>query len=291
MPKRGQLKLPTIQRERFPDRNLHRGGRSFYFFDLDDNVLFLPTPIYLFERATGREVALSTGHFGKISHLIGKPGAYEGFLVDLDDAKGSFRRFRDLPDVPPVAQAFLEDIGAALQGLDVAWKGPSWDFFEHAVHNARPLAIITARGHAPATLEAGIARLRDEQHLSRLPNYLGIYPVSHPETRRELGGAGSIATLKKAAIIHAVHEAMEQYGESEHHRFGVSDDSPENIALVIEALRELKRRYPRNAFFVFDASQDPIRRIEVGLDETHETTASRAEQLSLFAGGSEDEEP
>lgn len=280
--KLGQLTLP-IARERFPDRNLHKGGRSFYFFDLDDNVLFLPTPIYLFDKSTGDEVALSTGHFARISSRLGMPGQYENYRVDLDDERGSFRRFRDIP-TQGIRQWFLEDIDQALAKLDVQWKGPSWDFFEHAVHNDRPLCIITARGHAPETIVAGIMRLYEEKHLSRVPNFLGLYPVSHKPTQAQLGASQtlSIAALKKAAIIHAVEAAMTQYGHSEHHRFGMSDDAPENIALAIEALTELKRRFPNNAFFVFDTSQDPMLRIEVQEHGTREDKETRGQQLVLF---------
>lgn len=282
--RRGQLSLP-IERERFPDRNLHKGGRSFYFFDLDDNVLFLPTPIYLFEKDTGREVALSTGHFARISHRVGKPGQYENYYIDPDDERGSFRRFRDTSQ-PKTRQWFVEDIDRALEKLDIQWKGPSWDFFEHAVHNDRPLCIITARGHAPETLVAGIMRLYEEKHLSRVPNFLGLYPVSHKPTQQLLGEGGdkavSVAALKKRAVIHAVELAMRQYGQNEHHRFGMSDDAPDNIALAIEALTELKRRFPKNAFFVFDTSQEPMVRIEVHPHGTREDKETRVQQLALF---------
>jgi hypothetical protein len=284
--KRGQLKLP-IQREARPDRNLHLGGRSFYFFDFDDNVMFLPSQIYIFEKTTRREVALSTGHFAKISHLIGKPGMYESYVIDLDDETGSFRRFRDLPSehLAGRPQFFVEDMEAALAKLDVEWKGPSWDFFEHAVHNGRPVALITARGHHPRTLEVGIERLLTEQHLTRAPSYLALYPVSHPETRRSLNDGGRltrIPELKHVALVRCVEEAMRRYGENEHHRFGVSDDSPENIEVAVAAFTELKRRFPKNAFFVFDSSQDPIVSIEVETSGTRATTHSRDDQLALF---------
>ena len=50
-----QLELP-IPRVAEPDRNFKDGGRSFYFFDFDDNVAFLTTPLFLFEKSTGREL-------------------------------------------------------------------------------------------------------------------------------------------------------------------------------------------------------------------------------------------
>ncbi len=278
-PKRGQLTL-AIERERLPDRNRHVGGRSFYFFDLDDNVLCMPTQIFLRHEAGGEELAVSTAHFAQVSDQLGKPGPLAHFGVDPDDARGSFRRFRDPDDG---ASPFFEDLERALER--VRWKGPSWSFFEHAVHNERPLAIITARGHAPETIAQGLLRLVDEGHLSRPPDYLGIYPVSHRATRQRLEAGGpplGVAALKKAAIIDAVVHAMDRYGVNDHHRFGMSDDAPDNLMLGIEAMTELKRRYPRNAFFVFDASQEPLARIEVHEDTRSTHVASSAEQLSLF---------
>ncbi len=93
-----QLEL-GIKREREPDRNHALGGRSFYFFDLDDNVMFLDTKIFIFHRETGEELALSTGEFAAVSRIIAKPGPLEQYETRLDDATGSFRRFRDLGEL------------------------------------------------------------------------------------------------------------------------------------------------------------------------------------------------
>ena len=47
------------------DRNYHKGGRSFYFFDFDDNIAILGTPTYLFHKETGDELILSSGEFAQ----------------------------------------------------------------------------------------------------------------------------------------------------------------------------------------------------------------------------------
>ena len=44
-----------------PDRNHEMGGRSFYFFDIDDNIFSLNTPIFIFNKDTSEEVPLGTG--------------------------------------------------------------------------------------------------------------------------------------------------------------------------------------------------------------------------------------
>ena len=223
-----QLLFP-LQKQPIDDRNFQEGGRSFYFFDFDDNVMCLETEIFIFHTKTGEELNLSTREFGKISHLIGAPGDYEEYFVDNNDETGSFRRFRDLPKRTSDEQMFLEDLHTALQNPEHLWKGPSWEIFSHAVYNNRPLSIITARGHAPNTIRRGIFELVRLGLLEREPNYLSVFPVSHPTTRDFLDQERvgyNIAELKKIAIYHSFNIAMERYGHSPFHRFGMSDDSP-----------------------------------------------------------------
>ena len=184
-------------------------------------------------------------------------------------------------------QPFVEDLLAALTKGDLLWKGPSWSFFFHAVYNGRPVAVITARGHHPDTLAAGIGELYARGILSAAPNYLGLYLVSHPGVRAELGDPNarrSIPELKKAAIIRSVEVAMQRYGENPYHRFGMSDDDPHNVALILEAMRELKSRYPHNAFFVINTSSEPAEKTEVLEGSTHTEHVPFAAQLRLFDG-------
>lgn len=271
-----------MQRERYPDRNMHKGGRSFYFFDFDDNVMFLTTPIYIFEHTTRAEIALSTAQFAQVSPQLGRPGPYEHYEVDQDDSVGSFRRFRDSPTTTGDAeQPFVEDVRTALTRPTRDWKGPSWEIFFHAVHNQRPLAIITARGHDPKTITGGIDLLHQAGHLSATPNYLSIFPVSHPRVRASLGTA-TVPELKMAAIMRSVETAMQTYGDNPHHRFGMSEDAPENLELVTKAMTELKKRYPGNAFYVIDTSGEPVVKTEILLGATSSEEVTDIAQLSLF---------
>lgn len=285
-----QLEL-QIERTREPDRNAEQGGRSFYFFDLDDNVFFLSTPIYVFHRESGDEIALSTGAFAQTHREIGKSGPLEKYEIRFDDENGSYRRFRDWSPTRLLErglrhQPFIADIEDALSKHDFHWKGPSWAFFYHAVFNQRPVSIITARGHHPDTLKRGIEALAKHGHLPDLPNYLGVYPVSHPGTRRELGdatGSWSIAQLKKAAIMRSVETAFERYGDNPYHRFGMSDDDPHNIEQIHHAMRDLKSRYQQNSFFVIASSKDSIEKQEVLLSGVHTSRWPAAAQLDLFS--------
>ena len=110
-----------IDRPFEPDRNYEMCGRSFYFFDFDDNVAFLPTPMYLFHSESGKEVKISTGEYAKYSNLIGREGFFKDYRLDLCPQTGSFRRFRDQKFswfhrvFHKPEQAFVEDIEKALQ--------------------------------------------------------------------------------------------------------------------------------------------------------------------------------
>lgn len=283
-----QLEL-SIKREKEPDRNFSRGGRSFYFFDFDDNVLFLTTSIFLFHKTTGRELAVTTGEFVRWSHTVGKNGPFADYEIRYDDQTGSFRRFRDHDNQAlkkmERKQPFIEDLAHALGQADFTWKGPSWHTFFHAAFNSRPLSVITARGHDPKTIREGIGMLVDRGHLPLHPNYLSIYPVSHPPTRDALESGEtnlSTAELKKRAIMASVEKAMSVYGENPHHRFGMSDDDPKNVELIVHAMAKMKAKYPQNSFFVIDTHLERYVKQEVFADSVRMEYIDNRPQLALF---------
>ncbi|HMN66919.1 MAG TPA: hypothetical protein PKC28_00110 [Bdellovibrionales bacterium] len=283
-----QLELP-LARVREPDRNLHKGGRSFYFFDFDDNVAFLTTPMFLFHRDTKSEIQISSREFARQSAFIGKSGPFADYELDHDPVVGSFRHFRDvnlswLRKAMRHRQVFVQDLAASLGLPDIDWKGPSWNCFYHAVFNARPVSLITARGHSPLTIERGIDLWVREGHLPARPNYLSIYPVSHPEIKRELGlvDSFSIPHLKQKALRASVEKALRVYGENPHHRFGMSDDDPRNIEWITEEMRLLKNEHPTISFFIIQTHGDQMTKSEIFTDHVVEKKIEPAAQLTLF---------
>lgn len=288
-PERGQLELP-IAREVVRDRNADRGGRSFYFFDFDDNVAFLSTPIILFERETKKELKLSSAEYAKIHRSIGKPGAFEKYELIHHDETGSFRSFRDrdiglLSKLLGRKQFFVQDLADVLGFPDVHWKGPSWSCFHHAALNRRPMSVITARGHSPETIKDGIRLFVNRRFLPNEPNYLSIFPVTNPKVRLELGchdGSTSVAALKKAAIRASVEKAIEVYGKNDFHRFGMSDDDPHNIELITEEMKALKGKYPSMSFFVIETQAGRFVKWEVYADHTEATIVTTNEDFQSF---------
>ncbi len=280
----GQLKLP-IEFLREPDRNFSRGGRSFYFFDFDDNVVHLPTKIVLFHSHSGEEKPVSTSEYAEILPFIGqKDSEWEHFRVQDAAPFLSYRNFREHPTRPLHEQPLLLDMEEALKNPILDWRGPSWDFFVHAVNNNRPISVITARGHHPHTIRRAIDTLVLSGDLGTHPNYLSVYPVSHSETRQKLGdedNSWTTAALKKQAIKCAVRDAFECYGQNPHHRFGMSDDDPSNVALIREAMLELKIQYPDNAFFVISTHGRQLVKEEIILSEA-ENIQAKIDQMTLF---------
>lgn len=286
--RRGQLEL-SLNRPLEPDRHFHKGGRSFYFFDFDDNIVFLTTPSYLFHKETKKEVTLTSQEFAMNSLHIGKRGPYKDYYVDHDPIKGTFRHFRDqsinkIRRILGHRQAFVSDLAEALGLPDFQWKGPSWNCFFHAVHNQRPLSLITARGHHPETMKDGIRVFHDKGYLPKLPNYLSVYPVSHPLVLEELGPSlfGDIPALKRKALRKSVERALEVYGYNPYHRFGMSDDDPKNIRWIHEEMVCLKKDYPEMSFFVIETHKDHFIKREVQADGFDSSENLSIKQLSLF---------
>ena len=169
------------------------------------------------------------------------------------------------------------------------WKAPSWNCFYHATFNKRPTSIITARGHHETTIKQGINQIVQEGHLPYDPNYLSIFPVSNPDTRKQLGDSelkSSVPDLKRSAIRESVDLALRKYGYSPHHRFGMSDDDPKNVEMITEEMRALKRKFPEMSFFVIQTNEDGYEKLEVKYHSTkrkRKITPNNQSQLDLFA--------
>jgi hypothetical protein len=119
---------------------------KYYAFDWDDNLMYMPTKIYLKDE-DGKVVGMSTEDFAEYRTEVGKePFEYEGHtIVGFDD--NPFRDFNVLGD-----KGFLRDAMKAP-------TGPAWDDFVEAVNNGSVFAIVTARGHTPSILKSAIYNL------------------------------------------------------------------------------------------------------------------------------------
>ncbi len=268
---------------------------QYYMFDWDDNILHMPTKIYL-ERKTDdgwEDYPVSTAHFAVIRRDTEN---YRPIHGDWDEA------FVDFYDVGKRGEsAFLEDTQAALQpvieGTDDG--GPSFNRFRKALIEGRLFAIITARAHASSSIRKGVEyfiehilsaeekakmidNLRrynqffDEHDVSTdaevLTKYLDLNRyrgVTSPEFQEVMGadvesGAQSPTEAKQHAIREFVQHVIDLVagrGIDLPISVGFSDDDAHNVQSVEEFLRDdLSKAYPDVRFVVYDTSDPDLPR-------------------------------
>jgi hypothetical protein len=73
----------------------------------------------------------------------------------------------------------------------------------------------------------------------------------------------TVPSVKKMAIKDAVERALQRYGREPPHRFGMSDDDPNNVVLAISAMRTCKEKYPDKRFFVVNTNEFEFVKLEI----------------------------
>ncbi len=128
---------------------------KYYIFDWDDNILHMPTKILMehLDPETGMwmPVEVSTSTFALVR---GDTLHYRAPTAGGWDA--AFRNFAD-PENAGEPNRFIEDTMAALAKVAQGEKpSPSYSTFKKTLVEGRIFAIVTARGHAPATIEKAV---------------------------------------------------------------------------------------------------------------------------------------
>jgi hypothetical protein len=270
-----------------------------YGFDWDDNILEMPTKIYL-KTNKGNVVGMSTEDFAEYrSKIGGKPFKYKrNIIVGFDN--DAFRDFRR-PDT------FLKDTKKALEKNKTA---PSFTKFKENLIYANPFSIITARGHDPKVIRKGVRMFVDivlepeekkemvdnirsmfeheelfsKHFLSKLDTlndnqiidlYLDekgdYYPVSSDEFGEKFGldtsgGAANPEHAKKVALLDFInkYDDLISSGKYVSASLGFSDDDPKNVKAMIEFVKyELSRMYPNVKFRIYDTSEGGYKQIKI----------------------------
>lgn len=123
-------------------------------------------------------------------------------------------------------------------------------------------------------------------HLAAVPPILGIYTVSNPAVRKRLKATAkelTVPLIKKKAIQDAVQKALARYGAKPPHRFGMSDDDPNNVVLAISAMRDCKLKFPDKRFFVINTNHEDYVKLEV-FPMAHPVTATGGKHLLAGTG-------
>lgn len=270
-----------------------------YGFDWDDNILRMPTKIYL-KNDRGGVVGMSTEEFAEYRHLIGKePFDYDGeTIVGFDD--DAFRDFTH-------PETFLTDTKVAIEKNR---KSPSFRKFKENLIYANPFSIITARGHNPRVLKKGVKlfismvlspdeketmvdnikdsfkheeifsdnflrkldTLDDNQIIDLYLDEKGdYYPVSSKEFGQKFGvevsgGAANPEHSKKIALLDFIskYNDLIMSGKYVNTSLGFSDDDPKNIKAMINYVQnELSNMYPEVKFIIYDTSEGGYNKIHI----------------------------
>ena len=137
--------------------NLGVAARDFkyYIFDWDDNILHMPTRIYmekLDDDGMWVPTSVSTGTFALVRS---DEARYRMPLVGGREA--AFRDFQDDPDAETADSAFIRDTRAALARVAAGEPaGPSFKTLRKTLREGRIFAIVTARGHASETIRDAV---------------------------------------------------------------------------------------------------------------------------------------
>jgi hypothetical protein len=128
----------------------------YFSFDIDDNLLFMPTEIKMKHLIDGEWVDeyVSTEKFAKIRTL-----------PDWKFSEESFEGFRDWG--PKGNNTFLSDFKNAIIGKKF---GPSWTKFIECLVNGNIFSIITSRGHEPSNVRKAFYWLIYEYGLNNFKN-------------------------------------------------------------------------------------------------------------------------
>ena len=132
----------------------------YYAFDWDDNILHMPTKI-LMDKKVGEDwkpVSVSTAEFAEVRN------DKENYRLRDNNPTVAFSEFRDSGARGDVA--FIEDVKSALKTRAFA---PSWNAFIKCLSEGAIFAIITARGHEPKSIRAGVELVIDDI-LTKMPS-------------------------------------------------------------------------------------------------------------------------
>jgi len=128
---------------------------KYYIFDWDDNILHMPTRIYLEKLSRDgvwRSVAVSTSTYA----LVRTDTAHYRMPQNGGRA-AAFRDFQDAPNACSDDLAFIRDTKSALNRIASGESpGPSFETLRKTLREGRIFAIVTARGHAAETIREAV---------------------------------------------------------------------------------------------------------------------------------------
>ncbi len=277
-----------------------------YSFDIDDNILNMPTKIMLFNKKTGKEVGISTATFAEVRSSVGTSGEYKDYELREDQKTGSLRYFGD--EYKKGQNNFLKDLKTVVEhSEDCAWQGPAWAAFVKAMafeNTARTSSFITARRHSPQTIFEALKYFKKNGYIKNLPNVENIFPVSYPKFQPRFkdfpaGAAASTnPSAKKAEVMLRLLDELQARkvdaeapliqnqngnGEARLNTWGFSDDDLGNYQKALDVLRPevAKGRWPNVKITLFFTGKNASKPQEVVVIKNDGTLRPRNEKEAL----------
>lgn len=213
-------------------------------FDWDDNILFMPTNIVLFNDKN-EEVIMTTEDFAIHRNYIGSdfkfsikdkkfnPNGMSHNLKDFhikgdNEKNSSFREFRDCDN-----KYFLSHLKEAINNKSFA---PEWENFINSLEEkktAKNTYIITARGHSPQTIYNGIKYLHRLGIIKNLVPRKNIFPVSHEKFR----GCSKNPQKVKLRIF---KDILNKAHLMDYNKVLFSDDDLSTISFIKKKIKEFR---------------------------------------------------
>jgi len=264
--------------DNFIKENRKKPILKYYAFDMDDNILIMPTKIHMEKEENGNwvPVDVSTEEFAKIRKS-------ENWRI----IERSFSDFRD--SGLRGNKAFIDDVKSAVKNKKF---GPSWNKFVECLTRGSIFAIITARGHEPDTMRDAVEWIifnvmsieEKNEMAANLTAFQDLFTKNYDLTREtsfktlvsnyldkcdfvgissasfiQKHNVGSALTPEKSKVL-AIKEFVERIkgyakligGET---RIGFSDDDSSNVEIVKKYFGEISSIYDDISFSVYDTSK------------------------------------
>jgi hypothetical protein len=261
---------------------------TYFSFDVDDNLLYMPTKIHMEHLVDGEwiEEPVDTEKFVTVRN----DKANWRYLAS-HDGEGSFVEFRDWSEDGD--KTFLNDFKYAVLHKRFA---PSWAKFIECLVNGHIFSIITSRGHAPDNIRIAIywliyqyglnnfknlplkgvdkiESLEDQmiQNLLKYHELFGsepddvimqyiqmcpIYTISSPYFMATYGKYPPEEA--KRVALRDFNKVVKRYADDMGVKaeYGFSDDDPKFIKAAIEEFLELSQKNKNLKYTVFDTGGD-----------------------------------
>jgi len=276
-------------------------NRLFYYgFDWDDNILHMPTIIYMDKLVNGtwEQVSISPSEFA----LIRDDSNYR--IRDNDAAK-AYEEFRDFG--PRGNKSFVNDVRLA---IEEGAFGPSWNKFIKCLTEGALFAIITARGHEYNTIKEGakyvidncltveqqdlmyenclkFAKVFEKRSYTRKYNckftendliktylecckYYGVGVPLSESFKKDFKISGSIRIEEaKKMVLGKFIEICNEYGSKINAKvsIGFSDDDKKNVEHVKKFFEFKSAIYDKMKFNVYDTSNKGNIKTEINIAE------------------------